>query len=63
MLEHQKRVLGERAELFDKTEKLNRFLFGIVFNSLGAEEQTRLVKQHAYMKLYLEMLDERIAAF
>ena len=63
MLEHQKRVLGERAELADRAEKLDRFLFGMVFNALGAEEQTRLVKQYAYMKLYLEMLDERIAAF
>ena len=63
MQPHQERVVIERAELYEKTVKLGTFLFGSVFNSLNLEEQTRLLKQYAFMKLYLEVLDQRIAAF
>lgn len=60
---HQERVINERTELADKVEKLGRFLFGSLFDSLHSDEQKRLVKQYAYMKLYLEVIDERVAAF
>jgi hypothetical protein len=63
MQPHQERVVTERAELADKTEKLGTFLFGNIFNSLVPEERTRLLKQYAFMKAYLEILTERIAAF
>jgi hypothetical protein len=63
MLPHQDRVVTEHSDLADKTEKLGRFIGGELFNSLAQEEQVRLEKQYKYMRLYLEVLHERIAAF
>ena len=60
---YQQRVITERSELLDKTEKLGVFLSGTIFNSVALDEQSRLIKQYAFMKLYLEILDERIAAW
>lgn len=65
MLAHQERVVKERADLAEKVDKLGRFLFegkSIVL-SLPVDEQHRLLKQYSYMRVYLEVLDERIAAF
>jgi len=63
MKPHEQRVVDERSALADKEEKLGAFLYGIVFNSLPQEERMRLVRQRTYMALYLNVLDERIAAF
>lgn len=60
---HQERVIEERAQLVDKVDKLDAFLFGKTFNSLAEVEQLRLLKQLAYMKMYLNVLGERIAEF
>jgi len=60
---YQERVILERKELAEKTNKLVAFLFGVTFNSLDAMEQARLLKQYACMQFYLGILDERIAAF
>ena len=65
MKPHQQRVAQERTELAEKLDKLGRFLFegtSIVL-SLPVDEQARLLKQYSYMRIYLEVLDERIAAF
>jgi hypothetical protein len=59
---HQERMVTELAELTEKVSKLGYFLFGPTFNSLDLEEQRRMLKQYAYMKLYLEVLNERVKA-
>ena len=60
---YQERVVYERANLAERIEKLKAFIAGDIFTSLSCEEQNRLVKQNIFMGLYLEVLDERIAAF
>lgn len=60
---HQARVLVERAELADRIEELRGFVRGPVFALLAVEERSRLLRQCGLMTLYLEVLDERIAAF
>jgi len=62
---YQARVLTERADLSEKVEKLGRFLFDgtSAVLSLPVDEQARLLKQYSYMRIYLEVLDERIVAF
>ncbi len=64
MQPHQERVVVERAELSEKTEKLWQFISGNqIFFTLPSDEQSRLGRQHTHMKAYLAVLDERIAAF
>jgi hypothetical protein len=63
MQPQEERVIIERAELAAKTASLEVFLFGQVFDSLPRAEQQRLLRQHLFMKAYLEVLEERIAAF
>lgn len=60
---HQERVVVERDELNAKIVKLDEFIKGSVFSSLPVAEQLRLTSQRGYMKLYLGVLKERIAAF
>jgi hypothetical protein len=60
---HQQRVVDEHKELAMKTEKLGEFLYGTLFGSLHQAEQARLLRQYAYMKMYLEILQERINCF
>lgn len=63
MQPHQQRVLDERTELADKTEKLAKFFSGSIFASLALEERSRLGRQLGLMRAYLEVLDARIEAF
>lgn len=59
----QERVVKERDELLDKTEKLAVFIErSVIHKSLPEEEQSRLSRQLGVMKLYLAILDERIEA-
>jgi hypothetical protein len=60
---HQERVITEREDLHGKIERLRAFIYREKFDSIAAEERSRLLKQLAVMKLYREILDERIAAF
>ena len=61
---HQQRVLDERADLKDKHSKLSVFILdNPVFLALPEAEQQRLQRQEIAMGQYLEILDERIAAF
>jgi hypothetical protein len=63
MKPHQERVIREREELAEKTEKLRAFIRGQVFPTLRVKEQAWLNAQHGFMSLYLAILDERIADF
>lgn len=60
---HQQRVVVERAELYDKFDKLATFTHGDLFLTINADEQARLNEQLAIMKNYLNILDARIKAF
>lgn len=63
MQPHQERVVAERDELQEKAIKLEAFFDSKVYAGLNKSEQTRLVKQHAFMECYCNVLNERIAAF
>ncbi|WP_104655076.1 crAss001_48 related protein [Ralstonia insidiosa] len=61
---YQQRVIGEKALLDDKVQKLSTFLHGdrAAFN-VGAEELERLEAQLRVMVSYSDILAQRIAAF
>lgn len=63
MAPHQERVIAERDELSEKLDKLRTFLTSMIFTSLPRDEQRRLTRQTLIMSDYLDVLDERIAAF
>lgn len=60
---HQQRVVTEREELAEKVGKLHDFTLSLMFGELHADEQQRLHRQLLIMRLYLQVLTERIAAF
>jgi hypothetical protein len=60
---HQKRVISEYADLEAKLTKLGEFFETSTFKSLGRVERGRLIKQHAAMGTYADILAERIMAF
>jgi hypothetical protein len=60
---HQQRVIDERAELQDKTEKLAAFFGSPIFQRLGDAEKFRLRAQIDAMVVYGNILAQRIAAF
>ena len=60
---HQKRVVAERDELNDKFGKLHDFTISPMFGELEEAERVRLSRQILIMKLYQQVLTERIAAF
>lgn len=57
------RVVAERDELTEKLGKLNPFIGGEIYNGLPSDERERLSLQAGIMKDYLDILNERIAAF
>ena len=63
MQPHQERVVTERSELAEKLDKLNSFTRSKIFDALDTREQNRLIRQAVVMGQYVEVLDERIAAF
>jgi len=63
MQPHQERVVTEKAELDDKSAKLNAFFNTAMFDKLSSEEQDRLHRQYELMVQYSAVLGERIAAF
>jgi hypothetical protein len=63
MQPHQHRVVTEKDELADKLTKLNAFIGGTIYSGLPEEERIRLARQAVAMKDYLDILNERIAAF
>lgn len=60
---HQQRVIGEKAVLDDKVQKLGAFLAGSVIEGLPADERDRLAEQHRVMVAYSDILAQRVAAF
>ncbi len=60
---HQQRVVDEKIELDGKLIKLSSFFGSAIFVALTKEEQARLYRQNTYMRLYSDVLSERIAAF
>ena len=61
--EWQLRVIEEKKELADKLDKLCKFVVGEAFKALPATQQNLLNRQWVHMKSYLDVLNERIAAF
>lgn len=60
---HQQRVVGEKAQLDDKLEKLTAFLSSPRYAALDSGEQHRLSIQINAMRTYSRILGERIKAF
>jgi len=60
---HQIRVIEERVALAEKLDKLRTFTSGAFFQTVVRDEQRRLVRQSLIMSDYLDILDQRIAAF
>jgi len=60
---HQQRVVAEKAELDEKTCKLDSFQQTAMFASLFEAEQLRLFRQSLVMRAYSGILKERIQAF
>jgi hypothetical protein len=63
MQPHQRRILDEQIKLTDEIAELHKFRIGPIFNSLPAEERSRLNRQMLIMELYEQVLSERILAF
>lgn len=63
MTDFQNRVVQESLELSNKLTKLGTFLQTPTFHSLPYPEQQRLKRQELIMRLYEQVLCERIAAF
>jgi hypothetical protein len=63
MQPHQQRVVDEKAHESEKLGKLEAFLSTPIYASLPPDEQARLVRQSLYMRLFVQVLSERIAAF
>lgn len=60
---HQQRVFVEKNDLAEKLTKLNSFIGSEIYNGLPPDERVRLARQAEIMKDYLDILNERIAAF
>lgn len=63
MAPHQQRVVGEMKLIENWRTKLQRFLFGEIFNTLAEKEQDRLIRQESAMQTYAGILKERIEDF
>lgn len=60
---HQQRVIGERAELKDKIEKLRAFTETATFKALSGRERDLLHGQFSAMRKYERALQARIEAY
>lgn len=63
MQPHQERVVAEKSELDEKIVKLTSFIGGSIYRTLPEQEQSRLNRQLEAMRLYSNVLTERIDAF
>ena len=63
MQAYQERVVVERDELAEKLDKLRTFRHQEIFEMLPYQERGRLTRQLMAMSSYLDILNERIAAF
>jgi len=60
---YQARVVIEQEELSEKLTKLRAFCNGQIFEALPSQERGRLTRQLMAMSSYLNILNERIAAW
>lgn len=60
---HQERVIAEKKELDERSEKLEQFTLTDTFEGLDGAERERLSRQLEVMGEYSEILGERIANF
>ena len=60
---YQQRVITELRELTTKYEALKYFIQTGSIDDLPDAEQARLIRQLDIMKLYMQVLDERINGF
>jgi len=60
---YQQRVVEEKTELSAKLDKLETFHDSATYACLPPDEQSRLTRQLYIMKLYEQVLSERIADF
>lgn len=63
MQPHEERVVAEYTELFGRAERLQMFLGSNVYNGLPGEDRALLRLQLATMRMYLEILQERMDRF
>ncbi len=61
MADYMDRVIEEKRELDAKRSKLSAFLDGEIYLTLDEAEQDLLVEQMILMKMYSEVLGQRIA--
>lgn len=60
---HQQRVIGEKAQLNDRLDKLDRFIHAPAFADIPDAEQVRLLRQYISMNEYFSALCDRVEAF
>ena len=60
---HEQRVIQERDELKEKTEKLYAFFDTQIYKTLLVKDKELLSNQFTVMNQYLSILDERIGRF
>jgi hypothetical protein len=60
---HQLQVVDEKAELSEKLNNLEAFHYTATYAGIAPAEQSRLTRQMYIMKLYEQVLAERISAF
>lgn len=60
MSDFKTRLIQERDDLQEKTEKLVSFIHGNMFPSLPIKHQNLLKQQHSHMHGYLTTLNERL---
>lgn len=60
---HQQRVMGEKAELFDRVTKLGEFTKSEAYKRLPLQERLDLKNQRGAMAEYLYYLKQRISRF
>ena len=63
MQEFQQRVIDEKNELSERTDRLDAFISSKTFDTLPPDEQLRLRRQLSVMCAYREILRQRIEAF
>ncbi len=59
----QERVKKEKRDLDEKVDKLKEFLFSDAVRNLPLEDMKLLHEQHYAMKLYSNILEQRISRF
>ncbi len=62
-LPHQRRVIEEYEQLFNRHQDLTKFFDTDLYRSLSVEERNRLKEQSLFMAEYQRVLLERIRAF